>query len=62
MFIAAKATPANASRKAPPRFNGLMPWNRFNKSKTPARQAEQIYSFTAVVLQVDVDAKPNTGF
>jgi hypothetical protein len=33
MSTAAKTTPAIASRAAPARFTGFIPWNRLSKSK-----------------------------
>src|SRR5271170_818319 len=57
MFIAAKTTPAKASRTAPARFTGFIPWNRVSKSKLlhGGRCGAQRFS----VMRIEVDAKSN---
>jgi hypothetical protein len=64
MSIAAKTTPASASRTAPARFTGFIPWNRLSKSKLlhGERQKSGTANYAAqcfFVMRIEVDAKSN---
>jgi hypothetical protein len=64
MSIAAKTMPASASRTAPARFTGFIPWNRVSKIKTPARRAAELWHSELraqcfSVMRIEVDVKSN---